>query len=709
MPLTREQLAELREPNGWVLHTRPSLRTVGYVHADLNQGLSATNAVTRLAVLVGWAKENELGLKPVVVTPATLRGTPTYQYINTNYWDLRFPCIFRVSANHPEYTDETFGSNTCFCGRMENTFANPACADCGRVHCENCALSYIKLYKVAAGNGEIMACHACTQACPQDANHRTYSTNPCAICNPSFHCALCFKKRADDGTAVVPTSEADRQTMRTRYERQYGRHMKTDPKVCGICSKAHRCKTCGRYDFTRQVTSTGECVLCAGKEFEKERLKHEAFPDGWIPRHGSLTIPSVAFRPFRTISYELELDGDGDLVAQTLYRCGLVPMSTVAGYQQHADINKAEYPCFMKHDGSVGAGEIIAYLLNLDDEKHAEALMDTCRKVNSLVQMKKASFGPTCGGHIHADAHNFSYGDVWRLLTGFNYIEDPFYRIAGAGSPYGHRSLDPASQARNGEGYSNSPVKGPFGTKGALGRSIQAQRRNSGLNFTPYISAAQMCECGSMAYEDSKNCKCNLGKATIEFRLFNSTANPRILHAWIALVQALMAWSEGDVDPTPEWEKQYDPLPWAGVPYAKLSTTAKTATCNRVEWMFRNLPLTEDERDSLAYAVEQSDIEISGDRLRAIVPLNDFPHKKPPRNPARRKRAIKMEAPAPGSPETPAIVRGNPATHFIRSRRSQPSPPLAEPASSPDWTVSLDERSFQSAAAGLSETPLPGR
>jgi gamma-glutamyl:cysteine ligase YbdK (ATP-grasp superfamily) len=34
---------------------------------------------------------------------------------------------------------------------------------------------------------------------------------------------------------------------------------------------------------------------------------------------------------------------------------------------------------------------------------------------------------------------------------------------------------------------------------------------------------------------------CDLGKCTFEFRLFNSTANPTKLHAYLALTQALVA------------------------------------------------------------------------------------------------------------------------------------------------------------------------
>jgi hypothetical protein len=656
-PLTSDQLSRLTAPTGWKLLRVPTLKTAGYVYIDVNQALTGRNAVARLEALRTWAKRNHLGLRRCKELPAGIEPVPLYQYANTGYFDKRFPTLWKVVSNKPELLDNIFGTYTCYCGRNSQSYADEGCTHCGRIYCEVCQLSFLKLWKVTNARGNTyMACAECTSACThkKGCEGRTYNDGSCAVCQPSFTCPSCFRLKPDDKKAVIVTDDDNLAWLKLRYERQYGQYMPKgkDVKVCGECAASVTCKTCKKMNFSNApVTKGGECALCADAKVEKERAKHEEFPRDWLPRHGSLTIPSVAFRPFRTISYEMELDGDGELVARTLYRCGLVPLSKVAGYNHSPDDKKAEYPCFMKYDGSVGAGEVIAYLLNLDDESHADALMDTCRKIHSLIQMKKASIGPTCGGHIHVDAHNFSYGDVWRLLTVFNYLEDALYRIAGAGAEWGHRSLRPEGRARNGEGYTASPVKGPFGTKGAVGQSIQAQRRNSGLNFTPYISAAGLCECGSMAYEDSKNCKCNLGKSTIEWRVFNSTANPRILHAWIALVQAMMAWSEGDDDPTPEWEKQYEPFAWTCRSFGSLSTSNKATVRSRVEWMFRNLPLTEDERDSLAYAVEQSDIDMAGVDLRGIVPINDFPHKKPPRNPARRKRAIKLEPPTPGAPE----------------------------------------------------------
>lgn len=650
MPLTREQLALLPPPRGWVWHTRPSLRTRGYIMLDDAQGISRSSSAQRIDLLREWGEANDLGIKPVPLTEArNLLHRSGYVMILTDYYEVPFPRLFKVVANKPEYSASTFGEYTCACGSVVLSPAHPSCGNCGTHKCNKCGVGFVKLFKIAVDDGDYMYCGTCTRRCDSCTDGRTIGTAPCRVCDPRKTCAICYERRSQNDVAEVPAAQLGRFATRiVPGEPGY---------VCKRCGQYYYCSKCEQYDFTAKKSPGRQCASCDAKELDKKRIPLETLPEDWVPAGGNLLIPSTEFRPFRTISIEMELDGDGPLAARTLYACGLVPIPTVATYNQHPD-TQLEYPCFLKHDGSVTAGELIAYLLNLDEKAHADVLLDVCKKVHSLVQMKKLSHGPTAGGHIHADAHNYSFGDVWRLLTVFNYVEDPFYRIAGAGSEYGHRMLLPDGSRMRAGGYAASPVKGPFGTKGELGNSIQSQGRHHGLNFTPYLGASQVCKCGSMMYDDAKNCKCNLGKATIEWRVFNSTHNPRILHAWIALVQAMMAWATGDGDPTQAWEANYPPLPWSNQPWKQLSTDYKTLAAERIEWMFRNLPLTDNERDSLVYTIEQTDMEFEpgfSDHLRAIRPLTDFEVKKAARNPARRQRAIRVGVPTPGDP--PGRVR----------------------------------------------------
>lgn len=663
MALTREQLAELKAPEGFTFHERPTLKVAGYLKVDDAHKWGTHAAVKAgLTRLVKWAHDNDLGIKMALHSDVRAkfgREQQGYTYVSHQYYDVNCPTWWKVVANTPKLTDETLGKWTCPCGHNVFDIGDVYCAQsCGLNTCASCQMSFIKLYKVFTQTGESRwYCSTCSRECEKKgcAGRTVGAGDACGVCDPRTICPICARYKPVSGCIKVE-DEAAAARLRLRSERVIGgrraRGQVDDVFVCEPCAKTHYCNECKTHRWD-EGTKGGVCVLCRDKATEAKRVVYEKFPKDWLPKDGNLLIPSSQTRSFRTISYEMEVEGDGELLARTLYRCGLVPIPRVGTYHQYPDTD-ATYPCFLKHDGSVSGGELIAYLLNLDDPKHAEAFLDMCRKVHSLVKLGKIQHTDQCGGHIHIDAHNFSYGDVWRLVTGFGYIEDVVYRISAAGSPGGHRTIT-NKRPRNGVGYAASPVKGPFGSKGVLGQSIKGQQRHHGLNFTPYLAAARNCECGAQAYEDSKNCKCNLGKATIEWRLFDSTHNPRILHAWIALVQALHAWSEGDEDPTADWEKQYPAMPWTCLPFDKTTKAHKDTAKQRLEWIFQYLPLTDGERDSLCYAIKESDMASLGsdfiDSLLDIRPQNEFPQKKPARNPARRQRAIKIEVPTPGSAE----------------------------------------------------------
>lgn len=656
MPLTRAELDRVEPPVNWSFQTRPTLRTSGVLVWDDNQGMGWNQWCQAAANLETWAKQHELGIKPVMEHRATFQ----YQYDN-----VRVPRRFKVIANRPDMADACFGSFPCAsCGRVMHTASGAFCPNCAYTpRCTSCMTNGVRLHILSnsRAHGQAYYCVACSRKCvKKDCSGRTLTLGgQCAICDPQVVCVICDSYRSAS------------QTVQTEYNGD-------TLNVCRTCKTRQTCHECkGFHPFNNLVkrVKDGEtirvCQMCVDKKDEAKRVPLEAFDKDELPVCGNLVIPTLPSRPFRTISIETEMNGDGAYLARTLYRCGLVPISRVAEYQAHPD-KESDFLAFLKYDGSVTGGELISYLLNLDDASQADGLLDLLKKVNSLYKLGKVSFGSTCGGHIHVDAHNFGYTNVWRLLLGFGYAEDPIFRIAGAGSPYGHRTLDPQHARHNpGVGYTNPPVKGPFGSKTTVGVQIKNMHRMSALNFQPFLHAIRNCACGAWFAEDSRKCTCNLGKATIEWRVFNSTHNPRILHAWIALVQALHAWADEDYDPTPEWEAEYPPLAWTMTPFSKTSAKHVDATKGRLEWIHTQLPFTADERDSLCYAISKSDMgTVLGpdyiNSLKDLPNVADFEKPKPIRNPSRRKRAIKIAPPEPGR-EGPYIARGG-------ARRGDPMP-----------------------------------
>ena len=160
-------------------------------------------------------------------------------------------------------------------------------------------------------------------------------------------------------------------------------------------------------------------------------------------------------------------------------------------------------------------------------------------------------------------ARGLGHHDVWRLMVIYNYLENTLYHIAGAGSPEGHRSIGSSDDDWDGNhDYASPTVKGPYQSLTNFGRRLMDQGRNTGLNLTNFFSALNNCSCGAMRMGAPQECTCELPKHTIEWRLWGATLNPRILHAWIALMQAMTAFAQNEVNMSETEESDYPVFAW---------------------------------------------------------------------------------------------------------------------------------------------------
>lgn len=321
-------------------------------------------------------------------------------------------------------------------------------------------------------------------------------------------------------------------------------------------------------------------------------------------------------RPFRLCSIETEVDGRGTFMAQELYQHGIIHEPHVQNYGWKPPMHYDKV-AFLKYDGSVTGGELVFDLLDLTNPVHSAALMRALERLRVLEKEGFIQYNPNCGGHIHIDASGFGYYDVVRLMTLFGFLEEPIYRLAGAGKTYGHRTLYRGyDRANAGNGYANPIKKGPFEEPRQIYRLLSSQGRMSGLNVVPYMSGENCCsgECGSnmvfvsrdenrFEIRDKKTCTCPMQKNTLEWRVWNSQGNPRILYAWIALMQAMHAWAWRPAD-SPNYPK-HEPMPeysWTWKPFNKLTTEQQRLAQDRVQFIFHELPLTSLEKDALRYA-----------------------------------------------------------------------------------------------------------
>lgn len=361
-------------------------------------------------------------------------------------------------------------------------------------------------------------------------------------------------------------------------------------------------------------------------------------------------------RPFRICSVETEVDGAGTELAADLHKHGIVSHPHVQEYR-YKPPSRHEHIAFLKFDGSVTGGELIFDKLDLTNPTHAAAMLRAHERLRDLEKNGDIQYNPNCGGHIHMDATGYGFYDLVRLMTLFGFCEEPIFRLAGAGKTYGHRTLYAGyDRANHGAGYSDPISKGPFSSPQVIWNTIRSQKRMSGLNTTLYLAqkdangyghGGTLCrgtckgareflkpkkdtygEIVQRGIFDKKTCTCPKDKNTLEWRVWNAQGNPRILYAWIALMQAMHAhaWRPAD-DPK---YKKHDPMPpftWTWRPFSKLTQDERRLAQDRVQFMFHELPLTAEEKDALRYAFMRTPYKLFGKEwMKAQA---NTPYKKP--------------------------------------------------------------------------------
>jgi hypothetical protein len=604
------RFTKLLAPEGWKWVRKPTADRAGIIRVESDSVQNRQDYAAHITILATFAKENDLGVEPF----GHLAVMFTDEGRRYNVWTK-----FRMSAVRKKTRLHNLAPFECRnCGR-KTTAGQSHCGFCGeRLVCVECGVFGITLHLKGAlcsrccGTCEYKSCNAPT----------TPHAKLCAVHDPKepcFHCGV-----------STSTSKLKNQKIEGVGTR----------KLCPSCLTLV-CPECGGFG-SRVVTVVGKkmCLSCKDALSDKEVERCPGTPEVDIPRSGSLVIPGLPERPSRTITVEIEYDSDhASWVAGYFFRKGFTSSASIANYSATGEARTA-YPCLLKSDGSVTGGELVAFMFNLDDEKHATILLDLLDTCNKLKQAKKIRFSVNAGGHIHQDAHNISVADGFALVTVFNYLEDTLHRIAGAGDD-GHQWTHRALHGNN--HGSHAVLKGPFGSKRAFGAKMREFSR-AALNIQHFVNAMANCSCGAREYEAWNECTCVLPKNTVEWRVFNPTISPRVLHGWVAMIQSISAYAtaieinEADF-PVFEFVRQKveHMLADAKGKWAKKSE-------ERLAWMFTHLPMTADEKDSLLYSIKKSELKHLGvaylDSLLAMQARVAFDLKPEARNPNRREIII---------------------------------------------------------------------
>ncbi len=291
-------------------------------------------------------------------------------------------------------------------------------------------------------------------------------------------------------------------------------------------------------------------------------------------------------------SVELEFGRDPEGVARALYNNGMSPASTVGGYHEQARRNRGS--SYVEYDGSVsGGGEMVISMVRLPDEQETLRLWHTVKVLRDRVHAGDNNLNMQCGCHIHVNALGRDLNSIISTVVAYNHIEDILYRMSAA--HYKHHRLD------NGNEYCETTEKEI--TDKERFRASFGTRRYYGLNVGNYLSYRHDCRCGA-GFDHADRCQCDdssFYKPTLEFRLFNTTANGAKLHAFIAVCQALTHYGTNRT----LLSSDLPPMEYEGTNQGY----TYTEYVERLTWMLTELPFSASERNSIRYCIRNSSLK----------------------------------------------------------------------------------------------------
>lgn len=376
---------------------------------------------------------------------------------------------------------------------------------------------------------------------------------------------------------------------------------------CEGCSQS-LCPSCNRFSRQgRTYSRDSDLYVCRRCFLGADEA--ESFDDNADLRNRELVIPVIPGREnIRTCGVEIEGGngtGNGDDLARALFEQDLSNLDEMGGYH-HGHDGFAH----VERDSSVDWETVIGPL-NPAVQADVTRLNQVMRIIRGMVKAGTLTLDLRAGCHIHVEAAGTSLDGAFNLNTLFAYAEDVIFRLGAARWPI-HRAISDSH-------YTQPIPKENRKIQFARAHAEGDEARYYALSFTNYFSQMlNRCRCGATRYDSWEDCTCDLGKCTFEFRVFNTTANPRKLHAYLALTQALVAKAmvmEKVENPVAEFPAHA----FVSHRFKDMSEIEQEEIVEewreRLTWLFRELPLTDEEKESLGYCIRHSELEAVGEEF----------------------------------------------------------------------------------------------
>lgn len=495
------------------------------------------------------------------------------------------------NGRNPFGTNFPLGVRNVICSdcRYENSCFDLYCSGCSSsLECQNCGMNPQSFLTTRITNEETREfvlhhdqgyCNSCSSICSSCeepwlplAFSENSSYTECRDCQPRFNCRNCGELEIGE----IP--------------------------VNGYCNRCNEdvCEDCNNFlgDEERFVEEEGRriCSRC----FNALDKNIEVFDDDSEMPATRLALPTIEGRE-RIRFCGLEIEGvnihpEGhNILAQDFYDLNLSGFNTRRSYHERHDSGFVH----VERDSSCDWEAVIGPI-NMAANRDVRNLNTVIKQIRTRIKDKTLKLSLNCGLHIHVSAEKVGIKQAHNLHLLYTYLEDIMYRLGAAKWPM-HRAV-----VNGDHSYQLSP------------RSVNKinfinnymENRYHGLSFSNYFQKMMNhCGCGAGRFGLFEECECSLSKCTFEFRIFNTTANTRKIHAYTALTQALVAkalsMTEFDLEKMPA--SVFNLRNFKDM-HSSHQELLEDEWFPRMKFILEELPLTNEEKESILYCVENSEM-----------------------------------------------------------------------------------------------------
>ena len=423
--------------------------------------------------------------------------------------------------------------------------------------------------------------YECPEHVPVLIGSRDRELEACPVCNPPAICESCNRR--------VSGSLHSLQVRRSSREGDPDDAPElVELRVCATCARREgTCRGCNHQylrpradDWREERNPRGYCRACIDENFNAYRVRSKRSHLVLTPE--SFVLENLPFRPTRLMSVETELGGTSRELNIELYANGLSPWRERVGYHPGGHNGL----CHIESDGSCD-GELVVQRFLPSDLNDMGLVHRVYELFNQQMDTGTIWLDARCGGHQHIDASMLTRTEVWAVYKVFCYIEDLLFRLGSAWWKH-HRTMC-------GSGYAIPVEKRLSAT-----RVFSTLGHGNGLNLARFAGSDEP----------------ERGMGTLEFRLWQSTANFPLLRTQMALTQGVVAAGQHLLreENLPTTSRGYRNVPDVGDTHAKRLMA-------QMKWLLKNVPLTDADRRILLHCAKRAPLGMDSHDIKKLMAL----------------------------------------------------------------------------------------